>query len=179
MRGEMVSQGLSNVVGALALAITDRIDAAARDVTGRGGETPAALVVIGYGRGMTNDALRRILGRSHSGTVRLVDRLVADGLVERRKGRNAREVALRLTGSGERTRRALMTSRLGVIGALLDVLTPDEAGALETLVRTLLERQQTTEADRFAICRMCDNGVCGDCPLPTSVGGDLSRGEHR
>jgi hypothetical protein len=27
----------------------------------------------------------------------------------------------------------------------------------------------TGEMDRFTICRMCDNGVCSNCPLPTTV----------
>jgi hypothetical protein len=85
--------GIANLLGALSLAVMDRIEQGAREVVGRGGETPAALVVIGYGQGMTNDTLRRILGLSHSGTVRLVDRLVSDQLVERRPGKDGREIA--------------------------------------------------------------------------------------
>src|SRR3569623_1664930 len=92
--------GIANLLGALSLAVMDRIEQGARDVVGRGGETPAALVVIGYGQGMTNDQLRRILGLSHSGTVRLVDRLVSDQLVERRPAKDGREVALFLTATG-------------------------------------------------------------------------------
>ncbi len=53
-----------------------------------------AIVVIGYGLGPSNDQLRRILGLSNPGAVRLVNRLVADGLVERREGRDRRAVAL-------------------------------------------------------------------------------------
>jgi MarR family transcriptional repressor of emrRAB len=58
---------IANWLGALSLAVMDRIEQGAREVVGRGGETPAALVVIGYGQGMTNDKLRRILGLSHPG----------------------------------------------------------------------------------------------------------------
>ena len=87
--------GIANLLGALSLAVMDRIEQSAREVIGRGGETPAALVVIGYGQGMTNDKLRRILGLSHSGTVRLVDRLVSDRLVERRPGKDGRRQAPR------------------------------------------------------------------------------------
>jgi DNA-binding MarR family transcriptional regulator len=148
----------------------DRIEQGAREVIGRGGETPAALVVIGYGQGMTNEKLRRILGLSHSGTVRLVDRLVSDQLVERRSGADGREVALYLTTKGTAIRKDLLASRISAVASLLDVLSPAETKRLGTLVHELLARQDTTEMDRFTICRMCDDRVCPNCPLPTVKG---------
>ncbi|VIO78939.1 hypothetical protein CI1B_75990 [Bradyrhizobium ivorense] len=161
---------IANLLGALSLAVMDRIEHGAREVIGRGGETPAALVVIGYGEGMTNEKLRRILGLSHSGTVRLVDRLVSDQLVERRPGDDAREVALHLTPKGAATRKELMASRISAVASLLNVLSPTETKRLGTLIRDLLVRQDTSEMDRFTICRMCDDRVCTRCPLPTSKG---------
>ena len=160
--------GTANLLGALSLAVIDRIEQGAREVIDRGGETPAALVVIGYGQGMTNDKLRRILGLSHSGTVRLVDRLVSDQLVERRPGNDGREVALYLTATGATTRNELMVSRISAVASLLDVLSPTETKRLGALIRQLLVRQDTSELDRFTICRMCDDRVCKNCPLPTS-----------
>ncbi|QOG16853.1 DNA-binding transcriptional regulator, MarR family [Bradyrhizobium arachidis] len=162
--------GIANLLGALSLAVMDRIEQGAREVIGRGGETPAALVVIGYGQGMTNDKLRRILGLSHSGTVRLVDRLVSDRLVERRAGKDGREIALHLTATGAAMRNELMTSRISAVASLLDVLSPAETKRLETLIHELLARQDTSEMDRFTICRMCDDSVCTNCPLPTNKG---------
>lgn len=162
---------VANLLGALSLAVIDRIEEGAREVVGRGGETPAALVVIGYGEGMTNDKLRRILGLSHSGCVRLVDRLVSDRLVERRPGRDGREVALHLTEIGAATRAKLMASRISAVSSLLEVLSPDEAEQFGTLIRAMLSRRDTSEMDRFTICRMCDDGLCVNCPLPTSKGG--------
>jgi DNA-binding MarR family transcriptional regulator len=159
---------IANLLGALSLAVMDRIEQGARDIVGRGGETPAALIVIGYGPGMTNDKLRRILGLSHSGTVRLVDRLVSDQLVERRPGKDGREVALYLTATGAATRTELMASRITAVTSLLDVLSPAEAKRLGALMRELLARQDTSELDRFTICRMCDDSVCTNCPLPTT-----------
>jgi DNA-binding MarR family transcriptional regulator len=161
---------IANLLGALSLAVMDRIEQGAREVVGRGGETPAALIVIGYGQGMTNDKLRRILGLSHSGTVRLVDRLVSDRLVERRPGKDGREVALHLTPSGAAARGELLASRISAVASLLDVLSPMEAKQLGTLLRELLARQDTSEMDRFTICRMCDDRVCASCPLPTNKG---------
>lgn len=161
---------IANLLGALSLAVMDRIEQGARDIIGHGGETPAALVVIGYGPGITNDTLRRILGRSHSGTVRLVDRLVSDHLVERRPGKDGREVALYLTAKGTARRKDLLLSRISAVKSLLDVLSPAETKRLGTLIRRLLAKQDTSEMDRFTICRMCDDRVCTNCPLPTTKG---------
>jgi DNA-binding MarR family transcriptional regulator len=161
---------IANVLGALALAVMDRIEQGARDIIGHSGETPAALIVIGYGEGMTNDRLRRVLGLSHSGTVRLVDRLVSDALVERRPGRDGREIALYLTAKGAATRTDLLASRLSAVASFVDVLSPAERQRFGGLIRDVLARQETSQQDRFTICRMCDNGVCRNCPLPTTVG---------
>lgn len=160
---------VANVLGALSLALVDRIETGARAVVGRAGETPAALIVIGYGPGMSNDRLRRILRLSHSGAVRLIDRLVADGLVERRPGKDSREIALHLTPGGVAAREALLASRMSAASSLLEVLTPAETAQLGTLIRKLLQRQETSEQDRFTICRMCQAAACEECPLPTSI----------
>ena len=42
-----MENGIANLLGALSLAVMDRIEQGARGVVGRGGETPAALIVIG------------------------------------------------------------------------------------------------------------------------------------
>jgi DNA-binding MarR family transcriptional regulator len=159
---------IANLLGALSLAVMDQIEQGARDVIGRAGETPAALIVIGYGP-ITNDKLRRILGLSHSGTVRLVDRLVSDRLVERRSGKDDREIALHLTAKGAASRKDLLSSRISAVASFLDVLSPSERKRLRELIRDVLARQDTSEIDRFTICRMCDNAVCSNCPLPTTV----------
>lgn len=171
MPGMAAEPDIANLLGALSLAVMDRIEQAARELMGRGGETPAALVVIGYGPGMTNDQLRRILNLSHSGTVRLVDRLVADRLVERRPGKDAREVALHLTAKGTAARRNLLASRISAVASFAGVLSASERKRLGELMRGLLSRQDTSELDRFTICRMCDDRACTNCPLPTSKPG--------
>lgn len=158
----------ANLLGALALAVTDKIEQAAHAVLGRGGETPAAVVVIGYGAGLTNDRLRRILRLSHPGSVRLVDRLVADGLVERRPGRNSREIALHLTTEGMQVRERLLAERLATVGSMLDVLSEREQSDLADLLAKALSRYDTTEMERYALCRYCDDRVCTNCPLPTA-----------
>ncbi len=156
----------ANLLGVVGLAVADRIEGAARDILSHVGETPAAVVVIGYGLGPSNDQLRRILNLSHPGAVRLVDRLVADGLVERRQGRDKRAIALYLTAQGENLREELLKERLAAIRPLLTPLTRSEQEALASLLHKLLSSMQTTDLERCNLCRLCDDRVCSDCPIP-------------
>jgi DNA-binding MarR family transcriptional regulator len=79
---------------------------------------------------------------SRSGATRLVDRLVADGLVERvlcesdRRGQWAA-----LTGAGlARLRRAAPTHLRGVATHFLDRLSPDDLAALERMLDRVVSR---------------------------------------
>lgn len=161
----------ANLLGAVGLAVADRIEETARAILGRAGETPAAVVVIGYDLGPSNDQLRRILGLSHPGTVRLVDRLVADGLVERRAGRDRRAIALYLTERGAVFREQLLEGRLAVIRSLLVPLTGPEQEALDELLHKILSSIETTDLDRCTLCRLCDDRVCTNCPIPAAFRG--------
>jgi len=62
-----------------------------------------------------------------------------------------------------------LTSRISAVASFVDVLSPSERKRLGEVIRNVLARQDTSEMDRFTICRMCDNGVCSNCPLPTTV----------
>jgi MarR family transcriptional regulator, negative regulator of the multidrug operon emrRAB len=161
-----MTERISNLLGALALAVIDRMNAAARETIKHAGETPAALVLLGLEPGMSNDRLRRILGMSHPGTVRLIDRLVSDGLVERRSGRDGREVALHLTVSGQQCRNTLLKNRMAVVHSLLEVLDHSEQVVLSNLLHKMLEAIPNSEIEMYTICRMCDESVCENCPLP-------------
>ena len=156
----------SNLLGVVGLAVADRIEESARAILQHVGETPAALVVIGYDLGPTNDQLRQVLGLSHSGTVRLVDRLVKDGLVRRRKGQDKRETALFATRKGKALREQILKERLGTIRPLLEPLSNSERETLHKLLHKLLSSMQTTDLEKRTLCRLCDNRVCVDCPIP-------------
>jgi DNA-binding MarR family transcriptional regulator len=157
---------VANLLGVVGLSVADRIAKAARDILHHAGETPAAVVVIGYGLGPSNDQLRGILGLSHPGSVRLVDRLVADGLVERRTGRDKRSIALYLTKQGEALREDLLLGRLAAIRPLLTPLTTTEQETLASLLHKMLSAMETTDLERCNLCRLCDDRVCTNCPIP-------------
>jgi hypothetical protein len=83
---------LINRVGALLLVAHDSLAEAEGRAMGRGAQAPAALVAL---REFLEDAtiqqLSDVIGLTHSATVRLVDRLVADGYVLRQgSGRDGR-----------------------------------------------------------------------------------------
>lgn len=156
----------SNLLGVVGLAVADRIEETARNVLSHAGETPGALVIIGYGFGPSIDRLRRTLGLSHPGTVRLVDRLVADGLVERREGSDKRAVALYLSKRGEALREELLRGRLAAIRPLLKSLTAVEQETLAALLHKMLSFMETTDMERRKLCRLCDVRVCTNCPIP-------------
>lgn len=161
-----MSDRTANLLGTVALAVVDRIEDTARDILNHSGETPAALVVIGYGLGPSNDQLRRILGLSHPGSVRLVDRLVVAGLVERRVGRDRRAIALHLTEKGEALRERLLAGRLAAVRSVLEPLTEPEQDLLAALLQKILPAIGTTDLQRCTLCRLCDDRVCVDCPIP-------------
>jgi DNA-binding MarR family transcriptional regulator len=158
----------ANLLGAVGLAVADRIEVAARQTLNHAGETPAALVVIGYGFGPSNDGLRQVLGLSHPGTVRLIDRLVADGLVERRSGQDRRAVALYLTAQGMKTREHLLQGRLATLRQLIEPLSEGEQETLAALLAKVLHTMAPDDRASCNLCRLCDDRACIACPIPAS-----------
>jgi MarR family transcriptional repressor of emrRAB len=156
----------ANLLGVVGLAVAKQIEETAKDILNHIGETPAALVVIGYGLGPSNDQLRQILGLSHPGTVRLVDRLVTGKLVERGQARDKRAVALYLTEKGSELRQTLLKGRIAAIKPILSPLSDAEQSALGTLLHKMLASMDTTDLERCNLCRLCDDSVCTDCPIP-------------
>jgi DNA-binding MarR family transcriptional regulator len=74
----------ANLLGALALVITDQTSAAIAAAAGQSGSATAALSALHHFLDRpTLDRLRQVLGPTPSGAVRLVDRLADAGLVTR------------------------------------------------------------------------------------------------
>jgi len=156
----------ANLLGTLSLAVANRIGETTQAILNHSGETAAALVVIGYGFGPSNEKLRGVLGLSHPGCVRLVDRLVADSLVERRRGDDRRAIALYLTQAGHEARDRILKGRIAAIRPFIGGLDREEEAALGALLHKLLATLETTDQDRCHLCRLCDGDVCTDCPIP-------------
>src|SRR5258708_12992442 len=92
------------MLGALALALADRIATRAEAASSLHDSAASALVVIANHPGEHIDAIRRTLGLTHSRAVRLIDGLEAAGLVERpRTDRDARPIPFWPTPSAHPT----------------------------------------------------------------------------
>lgn len=157
---------LTNLLGALTIGISDRIRLAVAEQTSLGGEAAAALIVIGHMTGPSIDQLGRVLKLSHPGTVRVVDRLVAAGLAERRSGTSDRRaLALHLTPSGETERSAVLAGRRAAICAVLDHVAPADYSVLEQLVEKMLVGLPCDATSAMSVCRFCDQHACSACPM--------------
>ena len=173
---------LVNVVGALALALADAMRDATEAATSMTGAAPTALVALQqFLRGRTTEDLAQATGLTHSGAVRLVDRLVEAGLVERRPGHDGRSLAIVLTASGRARSQKVTAARARAIGSVLARLRSDQRRALLPLVDSLvaavteqrLEARRRDDEPAGWLCRLCDFGACGrpqgHCPAASAA----------
>lgn len=158
-------QRQANIFGALSLTVADRVRAASSASAPSSGEGPAGLVALAtFMEGGSIEELSRVLGLSHSATVRLVDKLERGELVERRSAADARAVAVAPTTQGIEIAEQIQRARLESLSELLDPLTPTERKELTRLHEKLLAGLVATGELRGRICRLCDAAACGhDC----------------
>jgi DNA-binding MarR family transcriptional regulator len=123
----MADSRTSNVVGALVLALSDDLMRAAQSKAPEIGPAAAALALLGHVPGMPIERLRRALGLSHPGAVRLVDRLERDGAAVRRQSQDDRRaVALSLTAKGGRVVGEILSAREASLAKALSGLSSAE-----------------------------------------------------
>jgi MarR family transcriptional repressor of emrRAB len=160
----------ANLLGAVSIAVADRLGRAAEEAAGRGGSAPGALISLaGYLDGGPIHSLRDPLALTHSAAVRVVDRLVAEGLAQRRPGRDRRSVAVELTAGGRKAAADALSAREGVLEDALEALTQAERAHLTRLHEKLLGGLTDSRAAAGNICRLCDLHACGHneglCPV--------------
>ena len=162
----MTSTRTANLLGAHALVVADRM----RDAAGMELSSAAVLSALEtFADGASIDQLRRVLGLSHSGGVRIVRRLASQGLVAREADpTDRRAVRLHLTAEGRRAARGVIAARKETLAALLAPLGTREAAELERLLERLLAAVTDDREAANRICRLCDPDVCGHpegCPV--------------
>jgi DNA-binding MarR family transcriptional regulator len=164
---------LAQLLGATALAATDRLRAAVEGGLDHGGSFPAALVHLQAYPGESVEGLRRVLAVSQPAAVRVVDRLAGEGLVERRPGPDRRTLALHLTVAGEQAATSLLARRSESLRSLLEALDPGERAALEPLLERLVAALADDRPGALRVCRLCDRRACTSepgCPLDHTTG---------
>ncbi len=174
----------ANLVGALALAVTDRCVHAAAEADGRTESDAAALSAIDQFLGGTSiDRLASVLGLSQSGAVRVVNRLVEEDLLQRGPGLDARVTSVMVTSAGHRAARRIESARLRLLEEALESLDAHEQEVLATLAgKVLVGMMREPGATRWT-CRLCHLGACGrrsgHCPVEQAARARYGEpGEH-
>jgi MarR family transcriptional repressor of emrRAB len=169
---------LANLLGAVATGLTDQVGAACADAAQLSGAGPEALIVmLDFSPEGSVHMLSQAVGLTHSGAVRLVDRLVAAGWATRRPGDDARSVKISLTRRGRAVAERVRARRHDEIASALGGLTArqrsDLLHACELVVANLTRQRLAHRAAGEqpaggALCRMCDFTACGrpsgSCP---------------
>jgi DNA-binding MarR family transcriptional regulator len=151
----------------MAVALSDRMLTSLGELDTRA----AALVLLAQQPDQRIEELRGALTLSHSGTVRLVDGLERDQLVERRPGLDRRSVALRLTPAGRARAKRVLAARERALADLVAELDGSERDALERLSCRLLERLADSDVAARRLCRLCDEDACDltRCPVEQAI----------
>lgn len=161
----------SNLLGALALGLADRIQQAASEATDLSPTAATALNTVAAHPGETIEQLSRVLDLSHSATVRVVDRLQASGFLQRGQGHNARALGLELTEAGRAKVAAALAQRDAELSAILSLLGPRQQEQLSVLPETLLSRLTANRNEGRRVCRLCHEAVCRvqGCPVDAAT----------
>lgn len=160
----------ANLLGALSLAVSDRMAAA---VSGAAGQSLTAATVLSalhhFLDAPSVDRLRQVLGLTSSGTVRLLDRLEAAGYVARGSGADGRTTTVSLTRAGRTVAEQVSSARAGLLSDALSPLSVEEREAFEAIVSKLLVGLMREPGAVRWTCRLCDTGTCraapGNCPF--------------
>jgi DNA-binding MarR family transcriptional regulator len=174
----------ANLVGALALALSDRLEVAVTDAARLAESDAIALSALHHFLDSPRiDVLAQALGLTSPGTVRLVDRLERAGLVRREPGGDGRVTSVVLTAAGRRRARAVTRARTALLDQALTGLSAAERQQFAGLVGKILAGLVRPPGATRWTCRLCDGVACGRpagrCPVYEAAKaryGALSRG---
>jgi DNA-binding MarR family transcriptional regulator len=169
-----------NLLGALALVITDQTADAAAAGAGQSLSAAAALSALHHFLDRpTIDRLRRVLGLTPSGAVRLVDRLAEAGLVTRGRGVDGRSRSVALTPAGRRAALRVSAARAGLLSGALAGLSAADRQALHALLGRIMANVVQAKEGGAWICRLCDLTACGradgHCPTANAAAAKYGR----
>jgi DNA-binding MarR family transcriptional regulator len=159
---------IANIFGAMAVSTVGIMSDAMKELSSQSVGHCAAILAIVQVPGLSIDQLRQILRLSHSGTVRVVDKLVSSGLAIRSAGQDGRTVSLKATNAGRNQCRVILKRRMSELEIVLNSLSREEKSQLQAISAKLLRRSVSTVPEALRICRFCDHSVCvgrGECPV--------------
>lgn len=164
-----------NVLGALSLVVADRTFDA---ISALGRLSPSDAIALSALQQFLDrpsiDKLAQVLGLSHSGAVRLVDRLAAANLVRRASGLDRRESAIVLTAAGRRAADTVVKARSDTLAWATARLSAEDREALDRVAGQILAGMVRGPGATRWMCRFCDLGACGRgrgyCPVARETG---------
>lgn len=123
---------VGEAIGEFANALNDKLDNDLTLATGLSPSACSAIIQIGYEPHLPIERLRKLLELQHSSVVRLIDRLEAQGIVLREKGRikDLRQVSLSLSHIGEKYFTKISDTRKQILDTVISDFTEDEKETL-------------------------------------------------
>jgi DNA-binding MarR family transcriptional regulator len=176
-----------NVLGALSLVVADRTFDA---ISALGSLSPSDAIALSALQQFLDrpsiDRLAQVLGLSHSGAVRLVDRLAAAKLVRRASALDRRESAIVLTAAGRRAADRVVKARSDTLASATARLSVEDREALDRVAGQILAGMVRGPGATRWMCRFCDLVACGrargQCPVAREAGrrhGPIADGADR
>ena len=161
----------ANLLGAAALAIADTVAGAIDMAEGHSETAKAALAVMLQWPPRSIGHLARVLRRSHSATVRLIEELESRGLVAKHPGDDRRAVVVKLTARGRREAQRIVAARGGMLDSMVARLENAERRELTRLLEKILPMLTPDREACDHICRLCELTACpqGRCPVELAV----------
>lgn len=168
---------LGNLLGALALALADEIRQAMEEELGMTGSAAAALLMVDIEDDVTVERIARQLHLAQPTMVRTIALLEEQGLVRKERVADRRVRRLSLTSKGRQKVVRLLERRGRILARYVDALAPGEQTTLGQALEKLLPAAVRQEAQKYVICRLCDEAVCGpqECPVER---GAMRAGAH-
>jgi MarR family transcriptional repressor of emrRAB len=164
---------LDNLLGSLTLNLAQDAAAALERSSQVAGRAAAALLALEEFLGEAHvGQLSDVLGLTHSGAVRLINQLEAEGLAERSPGTDRRRVEVRLTARGRRRAATARAARDAIVRQSTAGLDANEVSMLEGLLAQLVAAQVSVRIERRLAggsaddrsawwCRTCNFAACG------------------
>ncbi len=162
-----MTQRTENLLGALAVLVTDELYALNTLPALAGATARAMLNAIGQYPGASIELLRESVALSHPAAVRAVAGLVEAGLVEKLAGADKRSVSIELSAAGRREVKRLQRAREAMLARIVGHLEPKDRAALEGMLIKMLWHETRDPSHAMQLCRFCDEGPClkAGCPI--------------
>jgi DNA-binding MarR family transcriptional regulator len=162
-----MTQRTENLLGVLALLVTDEMNAQNTVAALAGPTARAMLNAVGQYPDSSIELLRDAVDLSHPAAVRAVAALVEAGLIEKKPGADKRAVALVLTAAGKREAKRMQTARERMLQRVVSRLDEGERIVFEDLLIKILWHETRDPAHAMQLCRLCDEGPClkAGCPV--------------